>query len=572
MSSKSPKQTPAAMSKGWWSSISLEEKICFGLLLVLLALVASIRTKFNGIPFERDEGIYSYIGKLVLEGKTPYVDFYEQKFPGLFYFFGVMVFFSGDTVVGLHNGFMVLNLLTIVIVFLSARKMFSPLAGIIAATTFAFVSLTPNLSGFTIQSEHIVAFFISLGILMFVYYQKSGKRFFIALMGLAFGSAFMTKPSGIFLLGWGGFTLLLDFAFAKQRNVKELMINIVYYGAGSALIVLSLFLLVFLKGSFEQMLYWTIDMPKYYINKMKFEDGIQYFKYTRDAILQNHKFFWVHALLAIPAVLLKNVTWKFKLSILLLAGLSFLTIVPGYYFYGHYWIQLIPGLAFLSAFTFQTVTDAIKPLAKSLQPRLRIAYVLVFSFMVFSHITSQKTYYFHPNYTRILRQVYGANPFPEAMEISNYINANSKPEDNIILIGSEPQMYIYTNKKSPSRHAYFASVVTDVPPHKQWQREFVQDVEKADPRYVVFFNHAISLFVQPNTDTYVFEWANKYITDRYHLIGIADMQNGLETNYVWKEALANYRPQGQNVIYIYEKNTDVASAATATTAISAEKK
>ncbi|MBK7819009.1 MAG: hypothetical protein IPJ60_16840 [Sphingobacteriaceae bacterium] len=61
--------------------VSNEDLICTGLLFVLVFIVHSIRTNFAGIPFERDEGIYSYFGKLVLEGKVPYKDFYEVKFP-----------------------------------------------------------------------------------------------------------------------------------------------------------------------------------------------------------------------------------------------------------------------------------------------------------------------------------------------------------------------------------------------------------------------------------------------------------------------------------------------------------
>ena len=36
--------------------------------------------------------------------------------------------------------------------------------------------------------------------------------------------------------------------------------------------------------------------------------------------------------------------------------------------------------------------------------------------------------------------------FPEDIEIAKFINTNSQPEDNIILIGSEPQIY-FTQKK-----------------------------------------------------------------------------------------------------------------------------
>jgi hypothetical protein len=169
------------------------------------------------------------------------------------------------------------------------------------------------------------------------------------------------------------------------------------------------------------------------------------------------------------------------------------------------------------------------------------------------HLNKNRDYYFNPNYERILRTVYGNNPFPETAKIAEYINANSTPEDNIVAIGSEPEIYFYTKKHCPSRHAYFSALVDSVAEHKQWQREFVADVEKAKPRYIIFYNHPISLMVQRGVDQYVFEWYNKYVTEHYQLIGLVDMIEGYSSNYVWREQLATYRPQAQNLIYIFER-------------------
>jgi hypothetical protein len=534
---------------------STESKVGLALLVILLLTVAAIRSKFALIPFERDEGIYGYIGKLILEGKTPYKDFYEQKFPGLFYFYGTMVWLFGDTVKGLHTGFMYLNLLSIILIYFAAERLFSPIAGIISAITFAFVSLTPNLSGFTIQAEHGVAFFIALGIFFYALYSKKGKWYYNLLMGLAFGFAFMTKTSGVFLLLWGGGTLVFGFLFSKEIKLKDLIIQVITYSAGVLLVFGFFLILILMKDSFNEMIYWAYETPKKYVGKIKFEDGIKYYEYTRDAILENHKFFWVHSLLAIGVCLLKPISMKMKFVALSLLFFSCCTIVPGYYFYGHYWIQIIPGLSLIAGLTYYGLITFFKNTLKVNYKGITYIYLGIFLALTMKHINAQKSYYFHPNYERILRTVYGSNPFPESMEIANFINANSKPEDNIAIIGSEPQIYLYTHKKSPSRHAYFAAIVSDVAEHKEWQREFVADIEKAAPRYIVFFNHSISLFVQPNTDQFVFTWLNKYIPERYKLVGVADMVDGMQTNYVYKEALATYQPKGQNIIYIYEKNT-----------------
>jgi hypothetical protein len=556
-SSKNPvKDKQSQVTKIGNLSFSMEEKVCFGFLLLLIFLVITIRTRFNMIPFERDEGIYGYIGKLLLDGKIPYQDFQEQKFPGLFYFYAFMVGVFGDTVKGLHTGFMYLNIVTLLLLYFTSRKLFSPIAGLISAITFAFVSLTPNLSGFTVQAEHGVAFFISLGLFFYSYYNATNKWYYNFFMGMSFGMAFMTKTSGVFLGLWGGLALFVGFLFTKEKKIKDFIIEAgIYIGAVFSVIGF-FFLIILMKGSFADMMFWAYEIPKNYVGKIPYEDGVKYFNYAKDAIVQNHKYLWVHGVLAAGVLFIKPISWKMKITALLLFFFSFCTIVPGYYFYGHYWIQTIPGLAILSGLTYYGIMMLIQTTFKFNNVKTKYVYLAIFIIFTFKHVDALKSYYFHPNYERILRSVYGSNPFPESMEIGNYINANSKPEDDIVVIGSEPQIYFYTHKKCASRFAYFATLVDDVPQHKQWQRDFIADVEKQKPRYVIFFNHAISLFRQPNTDGYIFEWLNKYTQENFQIIGLVDMVDGQQSTYLWKEAMDGYQPKGQNSIYIYERKPE----------------
>ncbi len=101
-----------------------EEKVSYILLALLLFLAVFIRVNFLNIPYERDEGGYSYYGKLLLEGKIPYKDFYEQKLPGIFYFYAFMVSIFGSTVKGMHMGFIYLNVASILLFILQLKDSF----------------------------------------------------------------------------------------------------------------------------------------------------------------------------------------------------------------------------------------------------------------------------------------------------------------------------------------------------------------------------------------------------------------------------------------------------------------
>ena len=236
-------------------------------LAIILILVVIIRLNFLTIPFERDEGAYSYYGKLLLEEKIPYKDFYEQKFPGLFYFYAAFVFLFGETVKGMHTGFLLLNLATINILYFTVRKLFSPLSGLITAISFAILSLAPYLSGFTVQSEHGVAFFVSLGIFFHVHYLQKRKWYFQFLMGIAMGCAFMVKTPGLFFVIWGGLMLIIQYFFIKEKTIKLFFREIIFYTSGVLLVVFVLFLIIYLKGAFREMIFWTYQIPKHYVNK-----------------------------------------------------------------------------------------------------------------------------------------------------------------------------------------------------------------------------------------------------------------------------------------------------------------
>lgn len=535
------------------SKLSTEDKVAYIGLIIIIFLIYLIRSKFSNIPFERDEGAYTYYGKMLLDGGIPYKDFYEQKFPGVFYFFAMIITLFGSSVPDLHFGFSILNIATIIFLFFATKKIFNPIAAVITSATFAFVSLTPMISGFTIQSEHGVAFFSALGIMLYANAKQTKKWYWYFAMGCAMGCAFMVKTSGVFMVFWGGLIILIDFIFLKERRLKPFLNSVGSYSLGGFSIIGILFLLVFLKGSFSEMLYWTFDMPKYYVNRVSLDDGLKYFGYTKDAIAQFNKFLWVHALLSVLIIFIKSVTWQKKFFVITLGVLSFLTIVPGYYFYGHYWLQMLPGLSILAGATCYGILELLANRFKLNSIYVKYGYLGVFAILLYSHVTKFKQYYFKPNYELIMRNTYGNNPFPETMEVAKYMNNIAKPEDQIAVLGSEPEFFIYTGKKAPSRHLFFSTIVADVPQHKEWQREYAKDIEKAKPKYLLYYNIPISLLVQPNTDKYIFDWANKFITENYQIIGVVDMIPGQHAAYYWKEQLNTYKPQSQEQIYIYER-------------------
>jgi hypothetical protein len=90
---------------------------------LLFCLVIAIRIRLLGIPLERHEGEYAYAGQLMLQGIPPYKLAYNMKFPGTYAAYAVIMSIFGQTIVGIHMGFLLVNATTIALIFLLGRRL-----------------------------------------------------------------------------------------------------------------------------------------------------------------------------------------------------------------------------------------------------------------------------------------------------------------------------------------------------------------------------------------------------------------------------------------------------------------
>src|SRR5271165_6802180 len=119
----------------------------WAIVLLVILLAALVRIRLLEIPLERDEGEYAYAGQLLLQGIPPYQAAFNMKFPGVYAAYAVIMAVFGQTIAGIHFGFLLLNAGTIVLVFLLGRRLFSTASGIAAAAAYALLSIGAGVYG-----------------------------------------------------------------------------------------------------------------------------------------------------------------------------------------------------------------------------------------------------------------------------------------------------------------------------------------------------------------------------------------------------------------------------------------
>jgi len=520
-------------------------------LLGIVAIVILVRLNFVDIPFERDEGAYSYYASLILDGGIPYKDYHSIKYPVLPASYAVVMAIFGRTVAGMHVGFIFLNVASLLVIYLIGKRLLQPWVGVISAGSFALFSINPYVSGYTIQSEHFIVFYISLGVLLSVYGLERNSKWLLFFSGFLMCLAFQVKQTAALFCVFLALAIALKSLMDDRLNWKRALVQVGVYSSG----VLTAFLLMILTmvalGVFNEMWYWTVDYANYYASQLPWSVAKNVLFITLGRIVPPYFALYVLAaagLLILP--FLKISRYK-KIFFVLFAGFSILSVFPGNHFFWHYWLQQLPSFSLMVGILFLYIFYLARHFVeKSTAQRIAIALFLV---PVGITIWSQRDYLFNPDYHEILREVYGMNPFPEAWEIAKYIKARTVPDDKIAVFGSEPEIYFYTQRRCPSSHNYMEFLVQPGEISSKMQHEFIADLETDVPKYLVWLNLTISWQRKPGSDTYIFEWIKPYLAKHFKQVGIVDMISPEKTVYTWGDESLTYRPNSTRYIEIYER-------------------
>jgi hypothetical protein len=233
---------------------------------------------------------------------------------------------------------------------------------------------------------------------------------------------------------------------------------------------------------------------------------------------------------------------------------SFLSICPGFYFRGHYFIMLLPAVS-LSAGILVHYLNA-KAVAFFKSPHARFIGTGFFIAALLIGIGNQKDYLFTEGPVAISRRLYDYSPFPESVEIAKFIEANSTPDDRIAVLGSEPQIYFYSKRRSATGHIYMYGLMEKHDYALSMQKEMIREIESASPKFVVLVPGDGSWLVHPYSERYILDWFKIYLNANYRLVGTVDMISKDLTVYKWDDDVGTYVFQSPDRVLVFQRNGD----------------
>ena len=533
------KSMRANLSKHWpWIGVA-----------IVIVFITAIRIRLLQIPLERDEGEFAYMGQLMVQGIPPYLLAYNMKLPGIYAAYALIMAIFGQTIAGIHIGLMVANAIAILLLFLLTRRLFDDVAGVVAAACYALTSLSPSVLG---TSAHATQFIVPLvlgGTFLLVQALDSRKYSTLFVSGLLFGLALMMKQHAVLFIGFGVIYLLWSISRNHPFDLKRLVKGISLFILASAIPFIVSCVILYGVGVFPRFWFWTFTYASQYVSEVTLSTGMRHFMMSAQWAISP----WVWA---VSGVGLTAIFWneKARANWFFLIGFSlfsFLSVCPGFFFRSHYFVTLLPAVALLAGVAAsamkQFLSDKKMPLLVQILPLLIVAGAVVGPMSIFTR------FFFTATPVEACRMMYGENPFPESIEIGEYIKNHSTADDKIAVIGSEPQIYFYANRKSATGYIYIYGLMEPQDYASRMQREMIHEIEKARPKYIVFVNVPYSWLVRQNSDMTLLKWAQRYLDLDYRIVGLADINpNGISKVY-WNDESTKNGPRSPFNVYVLER-------------------
>ncbi len=498
--------------------------------LVILFMVV-VRVRLRETPLERDEGEYAYAGQLMLQGIPPYKLAYNMKLPGTYAAYALLMALFGQTIAGIHLGLTVVNAACIVLIFLVGRRMLDEVAGVVAAVTYAFMSMSPSVLGLQAHATHFVVLPMLWGTYILLRAAETGRLRALFASGILFGVAFVMKQHGV-LFGVCGFLYLVwvrarvqkeEFAWSKIRarsvpfNWRKYSRELGAFSAGTVLPYLATCLALWWAGVFSQFTFWTISYARKYISAVPLGNGPELFRDALRVVTSPSLLFWLLA--AFGAV----VMWsdrRMRRHAIFLVGLllcSWISISLGLYFRAHYFILLLPVLSLLAGAGVSRGVYLLRQ-TRSAERFLAVPAIGLLLVGLCSSLILHGEIWFALAPVKVCRQTYGDNLFPAAVDVSDYIRANSDSRASIAVLGSEPEIYFYARRHSATGYIYMYPLMETHDYALKMQEDMIHEIETARPAYVVFVGVEKSWLLQPGAKQRVQGWWPDYWSTRYDLV------------------------------------------------------
>lgn len=475
------KNTPHTFSR-----LSLFENFLILMVLGMLIGLVYMQTRPLEILPGRDSGFFLYAGRQILQGKLPYVDFWDSKGPLIFYFNALGLWLGRESRWGVWFLEIAFTLIAAFLGYRGFARKWGHAAALFASIIWLYgLTLTfqngNNTEGYTLP-------FAFLLIYLFLSANSTLDRKFLTGLGFCLACSFMLRANNI----GTSITVLAAVLLPLIWNRQFRQIGQVALWAGGAFLLTVLPVLVY---------FWSVGL----LDKM-FEASILYNFYYSGArsafklnILPGILLLGWPAYLAVGAYVYllwclarKNQVASSSMVIFLLLGLpieSLLSSISGRN-YIHYFVLWMPALACLLAFGFSAFTAYAlsTPFRRFLEQPIRF-HVIVLSALVFLYSVNGAGETYHSTLFRI---IYEREKGVEKVDpVARFVRQKTREDDFVLVWGAYPLINFLAQRDAPTPYLFYPAY-SKSPYTELMSQAFYDGLLLSPPMLIVDMSHKSS--------------------------------------------------------------------------------
>jgi 4-amino-4-deoxy-L-arabinose transferase-like glycosyltransferase len=483
-------------------------------LAIALGAVA-VRAPLFDLPLERDEGEYAYIAWRLGAGETPYLDWFDQKPPGVFFAYRAALALPGDPVVAIRAVAALFCAGSAVAVFALARALLGTAAAGVAALLYVFLSADPLLQGPIANTEIFMAPWILGAALLSLRVLGTARPSFATgvAIGLALGVATAFKQVAAV-----NAPLLLALFWLRAPRGERLAATARFAGAVAAGVV-SVWAVIALwfaaRGGLGAALDAIVLHNLAYAAGLPLAARAAALAYYTAPLASSQGVAWLFAAFGV-AVLARRSDRFPALFLVGFAAANAIGVAASGYFFPHYFQQLVPAVAVLAAAAI--VGGEAAP------PRWR---VVTGSALAVAPLAIAAIGFWRLDPAEASRRIFPDNYFDAMPAIGAEVAAQTSPGDRVFVFGAEPELLFHAQRVSATRYIFLFPVFGAFPDAAARQAEVIAEVEDARPAAIVWMPLPMFSGRGPQRLT---EWTRAEIDARYrlHAFAIADAEGRSE--------------------------------------------
>jgi len=497
--------------------------ICLVIALAgILALTVLIQSNPGLNLPGRDYGIFSYIGQQILLGKLPYKDAWDHKPPAIFYFDALGLWIGH----GLRWGIWTIEFISLFAAILLSYILIKKSWGVLPAlfgTVIWLYGLNLTFQGGNSTEEfplpfHFLALFLFLKLV-----ESPDDLLANLLVGLTFGVGFLFRANNAAVETVVVLTLLA--LQVLKRNSRVIFKQLVWMAIGALIPILGTVIYFWTQHLFNEMFAASILYNIAY-SEAKFAGAPAIVAGLRALGIVG----WIGVAGYVIALILLIRQWRTKPSPILLllvigAPLAVSVSDPAQRNYGHYFINWLPFIALLGGSIIHTIQSRLipnfqnKPITESILVGSALALAIIF------FVVSGQAIQYRESFTNVINRT----DVERISTISDYVENNTNPNDQVIFWGGFPGENLMARRASPTAYITYP-LLLESNLSEQFSGQFMRDLTENRPVLIVDMEYTKALSLDPQKRASQlaahFEWpflppninaVLRFINDNYHL-------------------------------------------------------